>query len=73
MRYCGLYFKEGELIEIDHIFPIKSEGGTETSATFRLSIDIATINGMPSLRGKGIHDKDHMVEEPCAEKSHARF
>jgi RNA-directed DNA polymerase len=67
-RYCGLYFKDGDLIEVDHILPL-SLGGRETFANLQALHRHCHDQRHAELRAKGIHDKDHMVEEPCAEKS----
>ena len=67
-RYCGLYFKDGDVIEVDHIWPL-SLGGTETLTNLQALHRHCHDQRHAELQAKGIHDKDHMVEEPCAEKS----
>jgi 5-methylcytosine-specific restriction endonuclease McrA len=44
-RYCGLHFRDGDLIEIDHITP-QSQGGKMNAVIWPHCIAIATINAM---------------------------
>ncbi|MEQ8975993.1 MAG: group II intron reverse transcriptase/maturase [Coleofasciculus sp. C1-SOL-03] len=65
--HCGLYFKDGDLIEIDHKIP-KSRGGKDIldnlQALHRHCHDEKTTRD-GSL---GTHDKCQSIEEPCEVK-----
>jgi RNA-directed DNA polymerase len=67
-RYCGLYFKDGDVIEIDHIWPL-SLGGTETFTNLQALHRHCHDQRHAELQAKGIYDKDHMIEEPCDVKA----
>jgi len=64
--WCGLYFKDGDLPETDHILPT-SRGGSHRSHNWQLihrhCHDTKTA-GDGSLTGRGTHDKGQSVEEP---------
>jgi RNA-directed DNA polymerase len=66
--HCGLYFKDGDLIEIDHIIP-HHLGGTDVFINLQALHRHCHDQRHAKWQAKSIHDKDHMVEEPCAEKS----
>ena len=59
--YCGLHFRDGDLLEIDQITP-KSKGGKNTRNNKQLlhrhCHDLKTAQDMT-----GTHDKSHVVEE----------
>lgn len=70
---CGLYLKDGDVIELDHIIP-KSLGGKEETnnlqALHRHCHDQKTAkDASGKVGGQGIHDKDSSAEEPDDEKS----
>lgn len=65
---CGLFFKDGDLLESDHILP-RSQGGTNDYKNLQLlhrhCHDVKT-----ALDGSiGVHDKHHVIEEPDAGKT----
>lgn len=60
-RWCGLYFKLGEVVEIDHIRP-RSQGGADQYANLQL------LHGHCHDQ-KGATDKRRVVEEPCEVES----
>jgi len=68
--WCGLYFKDGDLPEIDHILP-KSQGGKESYTNWQLlhrhCHDEKTARDNQAVQGT--HDKSLSTEEPDAEKS----
>src|SRR5260370_42086495 len=66
--YCGLSFTDGDLIEIDHIIP-HHLGGTDAFINLQALHRHCHDQRHAKWHAKSIHDKDHMVEEPCAEKS----
>ena len=63
---CGLYFKDGDTMEVDHI-PPKSQGGRDTSKNMQLlhrhGHDRKT-RGDKTLVMRGTHDKSQIIEEP---------
>ncbi|MUG93080.1 hypothetical protein F7734_11775 [Scytonema sp. UIC 10036] len=67
--HCGLYFKDGDLLEIDHKKP-RSKGGKDTKDNFQLlhrhCHDTKTANDDKAERG--VYDKDQIIEEPCEVK-----
>ncbi|MEC4819183.1 MAG: HNH endonuclease signature motif containing protein [Scytonema sp. PMC 1069.18] len=67
--HCGLYFKDGDLLEIDHVKP-RSKGGKDTKDNFQLlhrhCHDTKTANDDKAERG--VYDKDQIIEEPCEVK-----
>ncbi len=64
--WCGLYLKDGDLPETDHILPT-SRGGSRQSHNWQLihrhCHDTKTV-GDGSLAGRGAHDRGQSVEEP---------
>ncbi len=60
--WCGLLFRDDDVIEIDHITP-KDQGGKE-----ELSNKCALHRHCHDTR-HGTHNKGHMTEEPSEEKS----
>lgn len=56
--WCSLFFKDGDLLEIDHILP-KRWGGTDTYANMQV------LHRHCHDQKHGAHDKSHSVEEPC--------
>jgi RNA-directed DNA polymerase len=67
-RFCGLYFKDGDLMEIDHLI-FKKYGGTDALGNLQVLHRHCHDQRHAQLAEAGIYEKDHMVEEPCAEKS----
>jgi RNA-directed DNA polymerase len=67
--FCGLYFRDGDLLEIDHITP-KSQGGRDEYKNMQLlhrhCHDQKTAADNSTARGT--HDKGQTVEEPCEMK-----
>ncbi|GLV54750.1 hypothetical protein KDH_15970 [Dictyobacter sp. S3.2.2.5] len=61
---CGLYFKDGDLLEIDHIIP-KSQGGKDEYKNMQLlhrhCHDQKTAEDSSAARGT--HDKNQIIEE----------
>ncbi|HEY9642570.1 MAG TPA: reverse transcriptase domain-containing protein [Coleofasciculaceae cyanobacterium] len=64
---CGLFFKNGDLLEADHILP-RSQGGSEDYKNLQLlhrhCHDVKTAHD----GSKGMRDKHHVIEEPDAGK-----
>jgi RNA-directed DNA polymerase len=64
--FCGLYFKDGDLLEVDHIIP-KSQGGKNTYKNMQL-LHRHCHDQKPlkekSLEARGTHDKGQIIEEP---------
>jgi RNA-directed DNA polymerase len=65
--HCGLFFREEDIVEMDHIIP-KSKGGKDTYKNLQLlhrhCHDVKTA----SDGSLGTHDKSQTVEEPCEGK-----
>ena len=71
-NHCGLYFKEGDSLELDHIIP-KSNGGTNRRDNLQLlhkhchhdktREDISTL-----VINTGTHDKSCVTEERSESK-----
>jgi RNA-directed DNA polymerase len=59
---CQLVFKDGDILEIDHIFP-KHLGGTDEY------INLQVVHRHCHDQRHGAHDKRHIVEEPCEAKT----
>lgn len=66
-RWCGLLFKEGDLMEIDHITPRSQGGGDEINNKCLLHRHCHDQRHA-TKHAEGIFDKDQMVEEPCEVK-----
>lgn len=73
--YCGLYLKDGDLLEVDHLIP-KHLGGDNRLINLQLlhrhchDQKTAKLDAELAQRmAQGIHDKDHPIEEPCAAKA----
>jgi RNA-directed DNA polymerase len=62
-RWCGLLFKDGDLIEIDHILPTSLGGGEELSN--KLALHRHCHDQRHSHRVQGTSDKGPLSEEPC--------
>ncbi len=64
--YCGLYFKDGDLLEVDQMIP-KSHGGKDTYKNMQL-LHRHCHDQKPlkekSLVVRGTHDKSQVIEEP---------
>jgi RNA-directed DNA polymerase len=63
---CGLYFRDGDLLEVDHVIPL-SAGGRDGYSNWQLvhrhCHDQKTA-GDGSLRPRGAHAKSQSAEEP---------
>lgn len=68
--YCGLYFKDEDVLEVDHIIP-KVLGGRNERKNWQLlhqhCHDKKTAKD-GSLTGRGTHNKGQIIEEPCEAK-----
>ena len=68
--HCDLFFKDGDIWEIDHIVP-KSKGGKNDSQNLQLlhrhCHDTKTANDESAV-GAGARDKRQVIEEPCEVK-----
>ena len=64
--HCGMFFKDGDVWEIDHIIP-KSKGGKNDEKNLQLlhrhCHDTKTANDELAV-GAGTHDKSQNIEEP---------
>ena len=64
--HCGLFFKDGDIWEVDHIIP-KSKGGKGDSKNLQLlhrhCHDTKTANDESAV-GAGVRDKHQVIEEP---------
>lgn len=69
---CGRYFTDEAVMEVDHIIP-RSQGGSDRYDNLQLlhrhCHDLKTAKDSSTARGQGIHDKNHLIEEPCAVKA----
>jgi RNA-directed DNA polymerase len=69
--FCGLTFRDGDLLETDHIIP-RTLGGDESMKNLQLMHrhchDQKTAKDGSLRRGRGISDKDSPIEEPDAVK-----
>jgi RNA-directed DNA polymerase len=67
--FCGLYFKDGDVLEIDHITP-KSQGGRDEYRNMQLlhrhCHDQKTAG--EKVTAGGTRDKGQTIEEPCETK-----
>jgi RNA-directed DNA polymerase len=62
-RECGLYFRSGDKMEIDHVRP-RTQGGT--GARWNLQLLHRHCHDHKTARDKrGTHEKRHAIEEPC--------
>jgi RNA-directed DNA polymerase len=66
-RWCGLLFRDGDHVEVDHITPKSLGGGEELSN--KLALHAHCHDERHARRAIGAYDKGHVTEEPCAEKS----
>lgn len=72
--WCGLHFRDGDLLETDHFIP-KRLGGDDRMINLQLlhrhcqDQKTAQDGSNQARMGQGISNKDHLTEEPCAEKS----
>jgi len=68
--HCGLFFKDGDIWEVDHIVP-KSDGGRDDYKNLQLlhrhCHDTKTANDELAV-GDGVRDKRQVIEEPCVVK-----
>ena len=64
--HCGLFFKDGDIWEVDHIIP-KSKGGRDDYKNLQLlhrhCHDTKTANDELAV-GAGTHEKSQVIEEP---------
>jgi RNA-directed DNA polymerase len=60
--WCSLFFKDGDLLEIDHIVP-KSWGGTNAYTNLQV------LHRHCHDQKHGTRNRSHVVEEPCEVKS----
>lgn len=72
--WCGLYFKLGDRIEVDHIIPRRFKGKDEYRNLQLLHVhchdEKTALDGSTDRAGlDGIYDKDHVIEEPCEVES----
>ena len=61
--WCELHFKEGDVIEIDHIIPRSGGGGEELSN--KLALHRHCHDQRHARRVDSTSDKGHVIEEPC--------
>jgi RNA-directed DNA polymerase len=70
---CGLYFKDGDVLEIDHMIP-RHLGGDDRLMNLQLlhrhchDQKTAQDGSNQARTDQGVPDKDHLIEEPCAAK-----
>lgn len=61
---CNMYFRDGDVMEVDHVIP-RSKGGKDSYENYQLlhrhCHDIKT-------KRDGTHDKSQIIEEPCDAK-----
>jgi RNA-directed DNA polymerase len=62
-RWCGLLFRDEDLIEIDHLLPKSLGGGEELSNKFALHRHCHDQRHAQHAQ-TSLHDKDPLVEEP---------
>ncbi len=62
-RWCGLHFKDDDLMEIDHITP-KSQGGGEEMSN-KCVLHRHCHDQRHARRVDSTSDKGHVIEEPC--------
>lgn len=67
-RWCGWYFRDEDLMEVDHFIP-RRLGGTDDLSNLQALHRHCHDQRHAQLARAGIRDKDQMTEEPCAEKS----
>ncbi len=63
--HCGLFFRDEDLLEMDHIIPKSKkgrDGGQNIQLLHRHCHDVKTAND----RAAGVHDKHQITEEPDA-------
>ncbi|GAC1489371.1 MAG: group II intron reverse transcriptase/maturase [Chamaesiphon sp.] len=69
-NHCELFFRDGDIWEVDHIIP-KSKGGKDEYTNIQLlhrhCHDTKTANDESAV-GIGTHDKRQIIEEPCKAK-----
>lgn len=63
---CGLFFRKGDRMEIDHVHP-KAQGGTGERGNLQL-LHRHCHDRKTARDTRGTHDRRHAVEEPCAGK-----
>jgi len=66
-RWCGLHFRDGDLVEVDHITPKNEGGGEELSNKFALHRHCH--DARHAKRIAGAYVKGSVVEEPDAGKA----
>jgi RNA-directed DNA polymerase len=65
-RECGLYFRSGDQMEIDHVRP-KTQSGTDARTNLQL-LHRHCHDRKTARDQRGAHDQRHAVEEPCDRK-----
>lgn len=73
-RWCGLYFKQGDVVKVDHIIPRRYRGGDEYRNLQLLHVhchdEKTTVDGSNGPVGQeSIYVKDCVTEEPCEVES----
>lgn len=61
---CGLHFKDGDILERDHIQP-RRHGGTNQDRNRQLLHRHCHHQKSAQDRKRGAHERSHAVEEPC--------
>jgi RNA-directed DNA polymerase len=62
-QWCGLHFKEGDVIEIDHLIPRSLGGGEELSN--KCALHRHCHDQRHARRVESTSDKGQVIEEPC--------
>ncbi|MDH6057218.1 HNH endonuclease, partial [Umezakia ovalisporum] len=65
---CGHYFKDGDVMEVHHIIPLSQGGKDEYDNSQLLHIHCHGEKTANAGSLRGIHDKNHVIEEPYEAK-----
>jgi RNA-directed DNA polymerase len=66
--HCDLFFKDGDLMDIDHRIP-KSKGGRDSYENLQLlHRHCHDVKSALDDKAEGMRDKHQVIEEPCAGK-----